>query len=161
MRMFLTAALFAASTTAALACLDWQGEPHYGKITPPQGFPNGELFQTLDVRAVCSSSISDCDMARYGYVSEWPDFDVYWGARPPSSPFLPDPMKTRSCWSTGLTGPGISPMMNWSRTHGYLSPTHPKGSTIYGLARFPPVGLWTRCCLLELRASSAVDRARI
>lgn len=78
MRMFLTAALFAASTTAALACPDWQGEPHYGKITLPQGFSGGELFHTLDVRAGGSSSIADCDIAGYGYVSERPDFDVYW-----------------------------------------------------------------------------------
>jgi hypothetical protein len=65
--------------TFALACPDWQGDPHYGSVTLPDAFKKGAKEHIISVQAGGSVDLSQCtSMPGIGYVSRNPDYDVHW-----------------------------------------------------------------------------------
>lgn len=73
----LTAIALASGTTAANACPNWRGEPHFGQIALNAGFlPDPHV---RNVTAGGTHELRNCFSGGYtGFVTVRPDFDLYW-----------------------------------------------------------------------------------
>ncbi|ARO14655.1 peptidase S1 and S6, chymotrypsin/Hap [Ketogulonicigenium robustum] len=73
--MFAAAAM-AASATAAAACPDWTGQPHFGQIQLTAGFTPDPYVR--NITAGGTVDLASCGLNASGYVTTRPDFDLYW-----------------------------------------------------------------------------------
>lgn len=61
----------------AVACPNWQGQPHFGQVNLNSGFLPDPYI--VNVTAGGANAISRCINGGWaGYVSTRPDFDLYW-----------------------------------------------------------------------------------
>ncbi|MFD1912324.1 peptidase S1 [Halodurantibacterium flavum] len=67
----------ALAAVPAMACPDWQGQPHFGTISLDAGFlPDPTSYR---VTAGGTHRIENCGAYGWaGYVTTRPDFDLYW-----------------------------------------------------------------------------------
>lgn len=71
------AVVAAAAGTAAIACPDWEGRPHFGQIELAAGFEPDPYV--LNVTAGGTHRIENCGLSPWtGFVTVRPDFDLYW-----------------------------------------------------------------------------------
>ncbi|ADO42431.1 peptidase S1 [Ketogulonicigenium vulgare] len=81
--MIRSRALFGAVTaalvglaTAASACPDWRGQPHFGSIQLNAGFmPDPHV---RNITAGGTINLQNCGTNWGGFVTQRPDFDLYW-----------------------------------------------------------------------------------
>jgi hypothetical protein len=77
-RAMIGAALAALAPTAALACPNWRGQPHFGSIRLNAGFQPDPYVR--NITAGGTIALNRCFSGNYqGYVTRRPDFDLYWG----------------------------------------------------------------------------------
>jgi hypothetical protein len=63
--------------TAAVACPDWEGRPHFGEIQLVAGFQPDPYV--LNVTAGGTHRLENCGFSNAtGFVTVRPDFDLYW-----------------------------------------------------------------------------------
>jgi hypothetical protein len=62
-----------------MACPDWQGQPHFGQIDLQAGFQNDPL--RYNVTAGGTTDVSRCINGTAGFVTNRPDFDMYWSGQ--------------------------------------------------------------------------------
>lgn len=71
-----SAALAICGATAAVACPDWSGAPHFGAIQLSAGFTPDPYVQS--VTAGGTHDLAGCGLQAAGFVTVRPDFDLYW-----------------------------------------------------------------------------------
>ncbi len=73
----LAQAAAALAGTGALACPDWEGQPHFGEIPLSAGFEPDPYV--MNVTAGGTHRLEDCGFNdATGFVTTRPDFDLYW-----------------------------------------------------------------------------------